>query len=332
MPHTREKRTQQLRFYLEGFWATWIFHVGWEMGLFQALEGKPITPAQLAEARGFELTYIEVWCRAAAAYDFLEGDRLEGYQVAPGWNTVMDYHGAWAGTYIRLSERIYESLEAVFKGRAFPESGLTLRMLLAPGMRASYRWLWTELAPTIEALQERLQPGRRLIEFGCGFGLGLEVVKEIHPRVELTGLESDYDCAREAERATRAVIVVGSPEESSYQNRFDVAVFHRSLTQCREPQQAIRKAVQALRPGGVLMICSEAELPSQESELARIRLGERFFYQMFLAPEPLQSLPLDMVEGWCRQDGLTTLFRLSETERGSPTLVLQKPGAPLGKG
>jgi len=325
----KDSRSALLKTYLEGFWATWIFHVGWEMGLFQALEGRTATAEQLAESRGFEHSYMDVWCRAALAFDFLSGDSVGGYRVADGWKDLMEYHGAWAATYIRLSDRVYESLEAVFKGRAFPESGLTLRMMLAQGMRVSYRWLWGELAPSLPALQERLQPGKRLIEFGCGFGLGLEIMKELYPRVELTGLESDYDCAREAERATRAVIVVGSPEESSYQSRFDLALFHRTLAQCREPQQAIRKAVQSLRPGGVLVVCSEAELPAQEGEGSRIRLGERFFYQMFLAPDAMQSLSLDSIEGWCRQEGMQVVHRLPEPDRGSPTLVLQKSGGPL---
>jgi len=41
------------------------------------------------------------------------------------------------------------------------------------------------------------------------------MLKERHPELELTGVEEDYDCAREAEHSTRAHIIVGKPEEST---------------------------------------------------------------------------------------------------------------------
>ncbi len=321
-----EQRWQQLRGYYEGFWATWLMHVGRELGLFRSLLDRPErTSASLAQGLGFEADYVEVWCRAAHAFDFLESGPEDVWRVAPGWEPLLSGTGAWGSTYVQLSNRVYETLEAVFRGRALPESSLNLRLHLAEGLKASYRWLWLQWAPGVPELQQKLLSSKRLIEFGCGFGLGLEILRQEYPHLELTGLEWDYDCAREAERVTRAVVVVGLPEETSYHSRFDIAVFHRALALCQDPQLAVQKAVDSLRKGGVLVIASESELPdAREQQAMRLRLGERFFYQMFHSSHALRSIALDDMEGWLKGWGLRKVHREDAPIGGSPALVYAK--------
>ncbi|MFN8612618.1 MAG: methyltransferase domain-containing protein [Vulcanimicrobiota bacterium] len=321
-----EQRWQQLRSYYEGFWATWLLHVGRELGLFQALLGQPeLSSEELAQSLGYESDYVEVWCRAAFAYDFLECQTADAWRVAAGWEPLLSGSGAWGSTYVQLSNRVYETLEAVFRGRALPESSLNLRLHLAEGLKASYRWLWLEWAPAQPELQQKLLSSKRLIEFGCGFGLGLEILRQNYAHLELTGLEWDYDCAREAERVTRAVVVVGLPEETSYRNRFDLAVFHRALALCQDPELALRKAVESLRKGGMLVIASESELPEAANpQVNRLRLGERFFYQMFHSSHALRSIALDQIEGWLLKMGMRRVHRDDTPIGGSPALVLAK--------
>lgn len=328
MQNLAQQRWQQLRSYYEGFWATWLLHVGRELGLFKTLLAQPqISSETLAQTLGFETTYVEVWCLAAFHYDFLEKAEDGTWRVVDGWEPLLSGSGAWGSTYVQLSNRVYETLEAVFRGRALPESSLNLRLHLAEGLRASYRWLWLEWAPQIPELQQKLAQGKRLIEYGCGFGLGLEILRQAYPHLELTGLEWDYDCAREAERATRAVVVVGQPEETSYRNRFDLAVFHRALSLCEQPQVALKKAVESLRRGGLLVVASESELPESTPEnlqTVRLRLGERFFYQMFHSSDALRNLALSEIEGWLTGWGLRRVHYESQPVGGSPTLVMAK--------
>ncbi len=321
-----EQRWQQLRGYYEGFWATWLLHVGRELGLFHSLLQEPDRSAEaLAQGLGFEVDYVEVWCRAAHAYDFLECGPAESWRVAEGWGPLLSGTGAWGSTYVQLSNRVYETLEAVFRGRALPESSLNLRLHLAEGLKASYRWLWLEWVPNLPELQQKMLSSKRLIEFGCGFGLGLEILRQEYPHLELTGLEWDYDCAREAERVTRAVVVVGLPEETSYRGRFDVAVFHRALALCQEPQVALHKALDSLRKGGVLVVASESELPDErEQQTMRLRLGERFFYQMFHSSNALRSIALDQIEAWLSSWGMRKIHRDDAPIGGSPALVYAK--------
>lgn len=327
-PASTGLRWQQLRGYYEGFWGTWLLHVGRELGFFQALLERPSQSGEdLAQGLGYESGYVEVWCRAAHLYEFLEIGPGDTWSVAAGWESLVLGAGAWGSTYVGLSNRVQETLEAVFRGRALPESSLNLRLHLSEGLRASYSWLWREWAPLVPELWEKLKTGKRLIEFGCGFGLGLETVRELFPRLELTGLEWDFDCAREAERATRAVVVVGQPEEISYRNRFDIAIFHRALALCENPSRALARAVDCLKKGGLLVVVSESELPhngSGDVQSGRLRLGERFFYQMFQTSHALRSIRLDEIEVWLKELKTTTVFRDGAPVGGSPALVVVK--------
>lgn len=323
-------KTSRVRLYLEGFWGTWLLHVGRELGLFEALAQEPRTAAKLASHLGYELGYIEVWCRAAHAYEFLSGSAEEGYTLEPDAEALAPGLGAWVNTYIQVTQRVYESLEAVFRGKAFPEPSLSLRMLLADGLRSSYAYLWEHQIPQVEALHERFKKGGRLVEFGCGCGYGLELLRNVYPEVEPTGIEPDYECAREAERATRSVIVVGTAEECRYEDRFDFAVFHRSLSLTEDPADALKRAVGALKKGGYLIISSEAQLPSSEGERRslepRLRLGERFFYQMFLAPDSLRNFTSEEIVQWCTAAGAPLVVYLPGSEQGSPAFIFKREG------
>lgn len=285
---------------------------------------EPTTLEQLSESKGLEAHYTQAWLDTAEAYGIVEQEG-ESYCLAAGWNEQLDQVGAWSSTYVRISSRVQESLDAVFRGRALPEPALSLRLLLQDGLSSSYRWLWSELPKLCPPLEEKLAGGGKLIEFGCGIGSGLQVLTELYPQLELTGTEADYDCAREAERLTKSVIAVTTPEQSRYRERFDIAVFHRSLAACADTKKSLTRGIQCLVPGGLLIVSSRAQVGQpQESVRNRNRLGERFFYRMFLSPNSLADLSLDEIEGLTVDCGAEVLARVTDAPHSTPTLVFRK--------
>lgn len=317
-----------VRGFLDGFWGTWLLYVGQELGLLQALGDRPLRPEDLAEQLGFEPVYTEVWCRAAHAYRLLEEHPGGAFGLAEGWIEVLEPAGAWAETYVRLAVRVAQSLEAVFRGSALPEPKVSLDLLMAPGIRASYAQVWERQVAAVPELVERLRKGGRLIEFGCGCGYGLELFRRLYPAVELTGIECDYESAREAERATRAVIVVGTAEGSRYESRFDVAVFHGSLAHCEEPRLAMTRAAAALKPGGFLVVSQRDALPAdpreQRTPAGRLGLGERFFYGMFLGSHRPASPPSDQLRAWAAEEGLAEVASFEGVAEVPATLIFRR--------
>ena len=278
----------------------------------------------LSSSKGLEPHYTQAWLDAAGAYGITRQEG-ESFQLSPGWEEQLEQVGAWSSTYVRISGRVQESLEAVFRGRALPEPALSLRLLLEDGLRSSYRWLWSDLPKLCPPLEEKLAGGGKVLEFGCGIGCGLQVLMELYPQLELTGTEADYDCAREAERLTKSVIAVTSPEQSRYKDRFDIAVFHRSLAACQNIEKSLEKGVQSLVTGGLLIVSSRAEIGEPaESVKSRNRLGERFFYRMFLSPHSLADLSLDEIESMTTAHGAEVLARVTDAPHTTPALVFRK--------
>ncbi len=318
----------ELRAYTVGFWGTWIFHVGVELGLFQALSDGALQPEELAERRGYELRFVEVWCEAAREFGFLEVAGTEGYVLSDEVGAGRMDMGPWIKTYIGIAQRVYASLEAVFLGRALPEPRINLFLLLQDGLKRAYRWLWETLPVKVPELNSLLHEGCRLIEFGCGTGVGLSVVRELYPNVDITGVEGDYDCAREAESVTKGVIVLGTPEECRYVAKFDLAIFHRSLSYCNDPCLALRKAITSLKPGGWLVVATRAAeyegASSQGKTRTRLQAAERFFYRMFMAPCQVEDVSWKQVRLWCRQEGLESVIDFEAPDHGSPALVYRK--------
>lgn len=313
--------------YAEGFWAIWLLHIGRELHLLDRLRQQRLGSAELAEQLQLEPSYTSVWCRCARAFELLDGDEEQGYALHPDWHETLDWQGAWASTYVGLSRRVHESIAAVFRGRALPEPAISLRLLVQEGLTSSYRWLFEEFPKQVAEFEERLQNPGRLLEYGCGIGCGLRLLRQSHPEWELTGLEADYECAREAEKATKAVIAVSRAEDSRYEERFDLALFHRSLAQCQQPSVAIERAARSLRAGGLLVVSSQAEFPDFDRLQAgdRGNLGERFFYQMFLAPDGIRPLAFCDVSEWAQAAGLEVVAEHTHPTIGVPTMIFRKP-------
>lgn len=327
-PEAASARVAQLRNFFVGFWGTWLVHLGRELGFFKALEEEAVAPEALAERLGFEADYVDVWCRAAQAYELLDVGADGGYSLAPGVAEALEIQGPYAGALVQVSHRVVESLEAVFRGTALPEPRFLLRLQMAQVVRASYRDLIERQLPRVPGLLQDLENGGRLIEFGCGCGHGIDLIRRLYPSVEPTGIEVDYDCAREAERATRAVIVVGTAEDCRYDARFDVAIFHRSLSDTEDPVKALERGAAALKPGGWLVVTLPDDLPTTQDELrtdrGRMRMGERLFYGMFLAPDPSYNPTRQQVLDWCRDLPVEEVTVLEPDQVRNYTLVFRR--------
>lgn len=322
------ERVAQFDSFFVGFWGTWVLHLGSELGFFRALQEAALPVWELAERLGFEQDYVGVWCRAANAYEILDQDAEGRYSLASGVAEALEAGGPWAGALVQVSNRVCETLEAVFRGTAPPESRFSLHQQMAQVVRSSYQDLLLHQLPRIPEVQSVLTAGGRLLELGCGCGHGLEILRRVHPLVEPTGLEADYECAREAERSTRAVIVVGTAEDCRYESRFDVALFHRSLSYCESPEQALGRAVAALKPGGFLVVTLPDDFPTTEADLrtdrGRARMGERLFYGMFLAPDPRYNPTRGQVAEWLKGLAVEEVGQLGPEHVRNFTLVYRR--------
>ena len=125
-----------------------------------------------------------------------------------------------------------------------------------------------------------LEPGMRLLDFGCGPGnISVGLASAVNPG-ELHGIdmeESQIDLARSAARAgghDNATFHVGDVTELPFEDgSFDVAHCHAVLMHVPDTEKVLAEVMRVLRPGGI--ICSREVIvessflePSSEHTLA----------------------------------------------------------------
>ena len=149
-------------------------------------------------------------------------------------------------------------------------------------------------------LLQRLKPGHRVLDFGCGPGnISVGLAKAVEPG-EFQGIDmeaSQIDLARSAASAgghTNATFHVGSVTALPFEdNYFDVAHCHAVLMHVPDTAAALAEVKRVLKPGGIIssreMIVGSSFLePSTETPRWR---GP---------PSPASWLPTAAIPGWGR--------------------------------
>jgi len=102
----------------------------------------------------------------------------------------------------------------------------------------------------LAAAGERI--GGRILENGCGVGIYLEHLKPFNGR--LVGLEYDFDRAQEAHTRCDQIVQAAGENLPFIAANFDLIISHEVLEHVIDDQASVKEMVQALRPGGRLVV------------------------------------------------------------------------------
>jgi SAM-dependent methyltransferase len=308
----------------DGFWGIQLLHAGQSLGLFAALE-QPLTAIQLAKKLRLEVRYTELWCTAAAACSLLEESQgsFSTPQSITGW--LAESQG-FTASHLHLSQRLNESFQAVFAGRALPEPPISLRLILSESLLQNYRWVFQQVPAQLPAFAQKLQQGSRALELGCGIGLGLGVLRQNYANLELYGLEADFECAREAERATRAVIHLGELPGDRFGKTFDLVICFRALATCAKPEELVSECARLLSPDGWLVLGTELQdLDGRRKSSARSQ-GELFAYQLLAGETEVNFFTRDGLIGMLDRFNLKVEAEVEAPDWGTPLYLCTRQG------
>jgi FkbM family methyltransferase len=283
---TKQAQWQTVYGYILGNQAAWIATIGVTTGLFQAIfdAGEAgIREESLAEQQGYHLRPIQVWCRAAYAFELLDWEEQTGYRLAPHMASLLldTADPQYLGGRLQFFTALYEDYRAfpqyLQKGEIWPRSAHEPFLIeaLKNLTKGDCVMITEQVLPQAPATLARLESGGQILDIGAGGGHHAIHYARRFPQAQVVALEFDLpsvELARktvaEAGMADRVEIRYGDANELAEQNSFDLITMNISLHETGGPDEyrnVLRRVQQALKPGATVMV---SELPYPDSPTA----------------------------------------------------------------
>lgn len=243
--------------------------IGDELGLYRAMaDNEPVTPEQLATRTKCNPRLVREWLSAQAAAGYVEHKegtfRLPPEQAlafAVEDSPVFLAGGASAIASMFLDkDKIVAAMRgngALAWGEHHPCLFRGTERFFRPGYKTH---LVAEWLPALEGVVARLEAGGKVADVGCGHGASTVIMAQAYPKSRFHGfdyhgpsIEAARERAREGGVADRASFAQATAK--SYEGGgFDLICFFDCLHDMGDPVGAARHALQALEPGGTVML------------------------------------------------------------------------------
>jgi SAM-dependent methyltransferase len=244
--------------------------IGEKLGLYKALAGNPMTPAQLAARTRTDERYLREWLASQAAGGYVTYDERTG-QFSLTEEQAFTLASEDSPAYLpgafelalgslaavpRIAESFrtgagmgwHEHVDGVFHG---------CERFFRPGYAANLVSAWI---PALSGVQAKLEAGARVADVGCGKGASTLLMARAFPNSRFFGFDyhdKSIEAAREAARrsglADRVTFEVSAAKNFPGQDYDLVAVFD-CLHDMGDPVGAAAHVRQSLSSDGAWMI------------------------------------------------------------------------------
>ena len=248
-----------------------LMRIGDKLDLYRTLKRLgPVTTQALADATGTQERYIRPWLINQAAAGYVDYDAsTQRYSLSPEQAMVLaddDTPYSMAGGFELLTSIIKDEphiTEAMRSGGGMlwgdHDEGLftgTARFF-KPGYVGNIVQNWL---PALDGVVEKLQAGGIVADQGCGYGTSTIIMAQAFPNSRFIGfdnhapsIESARKAAEEAGVADRCTFEVGTAQDFPGSD-YDLVTFFDCLHDMGDPAGAARRAREALKPGGAVML------------------------------------------------------------------------------
>ncbi len=243
--------------------------LGDELGLYRAMaDSQFITPDELAHKTGCNARLLREWLSAQAASGYMEHQdgrfRLPEEQAMALAIEDSPVYVAGGASVIAALYHDKDKLVAAMRGDGalpwgdhHPCMFSGTERFFRPGYRAH---LVTEWLPTLAGIVDKLQAGAKVADIGCGHGASTVIMAQAFPASRFLGF--DYHApsitvatqrAAEGGVAERAQFFQASAKDFPGDD-YDLICYFDCLHDMGDPVGAARRAFEALKPGGTVML------------------------------------------------------------------------------
>ena len=281
-------------------------YVGDRLGLFKALQGDPLSCADLAEKTGLNERYVLEWLRAMTAAEYIEHDREadryyltdEQAFVLADENSPMFVGGAFHMTTpsVLNTPRI---LDAFRNGGGIPyaeighEVGCAIERFFEPGYR---HFMVNQWFAAVEGLNAKLEAGANVLDVGCGRGQSTVHMAKAFPASKFLGVDYHRDSVAAAMKladehgVANVKFIQASAEQVPADEPFDLICSFDCIHDMVDPSGAVARIRELLADDG-LYVWSEPNASHDPTE-NRNPIGRTFH-----AVSPLHCMTVSLAHG-----------------------------------
>jgi SAM-dependent methyltransferase len=256
---------------LGGYAGVLMAYVGDRLGLYRAMAATDsVTSEELAAQTGTAERYVRDWLVNQAAGGYVAYDAETGRYRLPAEHAVAltdESSPAFVGGAFQVFSAIAPSvpriLDNVRTGRGMswgehhPDLFEGTERFFKPGYVGNLVSAWI---PALEGVQDKLEAGASVADVGCGHGASTIVMARAFPNARFVG----YDYHEPSiERARQAATDAGVADRVRFEvaestdfpgSGFDLIAFFDCLHDMAAPERAARRAYDALKPGGTVLL------------------------------------------------------------------------------
>jgi SAM-dependent methyltransferase len=312
--------------------------LGDKLGLYRALAGGPLTPAELAGRTGTAERYVREWCAQQAAAGYLAYDAAtQRYVLPPEQAEALTNEASPSSvvggfqSMVAATRAFPKLLEAFRSGTGVgwhehdPDLFEGTRRFFRPGYTTNLVPSWI---PALDGVEEKLRRGARVADVGCGHGVSTMLMAEAFPSARFTGF--DYH-APSIERARALAAEAGLGERCTFEVAaakqfpavgWDLVTCFDCLHDMGDPVGTARHVRKALAPDGTWMIVepfANDRVEDNLNPLGRVFYGASTFVCTGASLSQEVGLALGAQAGEARlrevvtQGGFTRFRRATET-------------------
>ncbi|MBI1961945.1 MAG: class I SAM-dependent methyltransferase [Candidatus Rokubacteria bacterium] len=274
MEQTLDKqRVQEFARKLFGFYTsgvlTLMVDIGHKTGLFEAAAQGAGTSEAIAARAGLNERYVREWLGAMATGGVVEYDAatrrfsLPAEHAACLTGTSSRNLAAGSQTVPMLAKRLPRVVESFRNGGGV--SYAEYRPDFTEAQDASWRLLYDGLLikgflPAAKGLPERLKAGISVADLGCGTGHAVNLMAREYPASRFTGYDFGEDPIARARAEAQAMGLANARFEVldvtrlPAEPKFDLLTSFDAIHDQRDPAAVLRRAAEALAPGGVYLM------------------------------------------------------------------------------
>ncbi|MEY4749639.1 MAG: hypothetical protein RIQ60_1853 [Pseudomonadota bacterium] len=243
--------------------------LGEELGLYRAMaDSKAVTPDELATRTGCNARLVREWLSGQAASGYVEHDRgrfrlpeEQALALAVEDSPVYVAGGASVLASMFIDK---DKLVAAMRGNGalswadhHPCLFSGTERFFRPGYRANLVSSWL---PALDGVVAQLEQGAKVADIGCGHGASTIIMAKAYPKSRFHGFDFHAGSIEQAQlRASEAGVADRVQFTQSTAREFpgtdyDLVCFFDSLHDMGDPVGAARRAHQAMRPGGTVLL------------------------------------------------------------------------------